>query len=367
MRLLIALTVVMLLYGIQAFLYRRHWNTNLKVFLSFSRDVVNIGDQVVLTEVIENKKSLPLPILHVKFKTSRTFDFDEKENAQITDHYYRNDVFSILGRQRVTRKLPFTTTHRGYFAITELHITSRDLFLTKTFANVLPNQTALYVFPKLLALQPFPAMHEQMLGDFHTHRQSIEDPFAICGIRKYQSFDTMKSINWKATAHTGMLMVNQFEPATSNEVRIFLNLTPYVTSFTDGLSEHAINIANTVGCAFIEDNVDVSLHTNVYDIVTKKPSQLYAGHSMEHKTSLSRILSRIDLHQKCSDFMELITTSIRQEDHPVSYIMISTYRDDSLFSFFEGCLKKENIYWIIPEYAYADVHFKNSNIMKWEL
>lgn len=367
MRLAVALIVVMILYGILAALYRKYWNMGLGIHLSFSKDIANIGEQVTLTEVIENKKTLPLPILHVKFKTSRTFEFEDKENAQTTDHYYRNDVFSILGRQKVTRFLPFKTTHRGYFPITELHITSRDLFLTKTFADVLPNQTALYVLPERLNLQQFSAMHEQMLGDFHTHRQSIEDPFAFCGIRPYQNFDTMKSINWKATAHTGMLMVNQFQPSTESEVRIFLNLTPYMKSCANGLFEHAINIANTVGYAFIEDDIDVSLNTNAFDILTKKPICLTSGHSMEHKLSLGRILSRIDLQQKCSDFMELLKSSIKQESHPVSYILISTYRDNALLSFFESFGADDSMYWIIPEYAYTDVNYNNRRIMKWEL
>ena len=230
MRLIIALVVMILLYSIQSHLYRKYWNMGLDIRLAFSKDTANIGEQVVLTEVIENRKALPMPILHVKFRTARTFIFEDNENAQTTDHYYRNDVFSILGKQKVTRQLPFLATHRGYFSITELHITSKDLFLTTSFADILPNDTALYVLPDRLQTKHFSSMHEQMLGDFHTHRQSMEDPFAFAGIRPYQTFDTMRSINWKTTAHMGTLMVNQYQPATSNEVRIFLNLTPYMKS-----------------------------------------------------------------------------------------------------------------------------------------
>lgn len=367
MRLVIALAVMMLLYSIQSRLYREYWDLGLGIRLSFSKDTANMGEQIVLTEVIENRKPIPLPILHVKFRTARTFVFEDNENAQTTDHYYRNDVFSILGRQKVTRQLPFLATHRGYFPINELHITSKDLFLTRSFAGVLPNDTALYVLPERLEMKPFSSMHEQMLGDFHTHRQSMEDPFAFAGIRPYQTFDPMKSINWKTTAHMGMLMVNQYQPATSNEVRIFLNLTPYMKAYADGLFEHAINIANTVGAALIDDSIDVSLHTNAYDIVTKEQPYLAAGHSTDHKLTLARMLSRIDLKQRCSDFMELLTGSVKKEDHPISYILISTYRDEALLSFFESFAADDNMYWIIPEYSYADIHYTNHRILKWEL
>lgn len=367
MRLIIALAVLMLLYSIQSRLYREYWNIGLRIRLTFSKDTANIGEQIVLTQVIENRKALPLPILHVKFRTTRTFSFEDNENTQTTDYHYRNDVFSVLGKQKVTRQLPFLVTHRGYFSINELHLTSRDLFLTKSFVSILPNDTAIYVLPERLQAKHFASMHEQMLGDFHTHRQSMEDPFAFAGIRPYQTFDTMKSINWKSTAHMGMLMVNQYQPATSNEVRIFLNLTPYMQSYADGLFEHAINIANTVGSAFIDDAIDVSLQTNAYDILTKEQSYLAPGHGKEHKLTLARMLSRIDLKQKCSDFMELVRNSIKKENHPVSYILISTYRDDALLSLFERFAAKDNMYWIIPEYSYANIHYTNQRIMKWEV
>lgn len=357
----------MLLYRIQSRLYHKYWNMGLAIRLAFSKDTAHIGEQIVLTEVIENRKALPMPILHVKFRTARTFIFEDNENAQTTDHYYRNDVFSILGKQKVTRQLPFLATHRGYFSITELHITSRDLFLTTSFAGILPNDTALYVFPDRLQTKHFSSMHEQILGNFPTLRQSMEDPFAFAGIRPYQTFDTMKSINWKATAHMGTLMVNQFQPATSNEVRIFLNLTPYMKSHADRLSEHAINIANTIGGDFIDDSIDVSLHTNAYDILTGKQLFLSANHSANHKLTLARILSRIDLKQGCGDFMELLKNGIKKENHPISYILISSYRDDALFSFFRSFTADDNMYWIIPEYSYADIHYSDHRILKWEL
>lgn len=367
MKLLIAIIIVSILYNIQSSLYRKYWRLGLNVTLSFSRETANIGEKLILTEVIENKKSLPLPILHVKFRTSRTFFFEDSENSKTTDHYYRNDVFSILGKQKVTRILPFTAAHRGYFPITELHITSRNLFLTASFADILPNQTALYVLPSRLSLIHFQAMHEQILGDFHTQRQGFEDPFAFYGIRQYQPYDTMHTINWKATAHTGNLMVNQFQPSTSNEVRIFLNLTPYMKSCAEGLFEHAINITNTIGTSFIEDEVDVSLCTNAYDILTKEQPYLPAGHSADHKLNLSRMLSRIDIKQTCSDFMEVLTGFIKKENHPISYILISTYRDDAILSYFESHAEHDHMYWIIPEYAYTDINYNNPHIIKWEV
>lgn len=367
MRLIIALVVVITIYSIQAYLYRRYWDKDLSVSLSFSKQTVEIGEKVELTEVIENHKSLPLPVLHVKFKTARTFAFDNTENAQISDHYYRNDVFSIAGYQRITRTLPFTPAQRGYFPITEVHLISKNLFLTSQFAKVLDNDTALYVLPSTLPLHSFTPMQEQIMGDFISNKQGMEDPFFFRGIRPYQSYDTMKSINWKASAHTGNMMVNQYFPTTSNEVRILLNLTPYKKSNADILYEHGIRIANTIGTSFMEKDIDVSFYTNGVDIVTKDMPVLHAGHGRQHKLSLSKLLSRLDLHQKPSDFLELATSLMKKESHAVSYILISTYRDDAMHSFFNENRMQFDIHWIIPEFDYNEVTITHANMLRWDL
>ncbi len=367
MRLIIAIGIVLLLYSIQSRLYRKYWKRGLDVTLSFSRDTADIGEELSLTEVITNRKSLPLPILHVKFYTARSFLFSDNQNAQTTDHYYRNDVFSILGNQKITRQLTFQTTHRGYFAIDSLQITSKDLFLMRTFATSLENRTYLYVLPAIIHGTAFDTVKDKILGDMHANGQGPEDPYAFCGIRAYQTYDSMKHINWKATAHTGTLMVNQYQPAISDEVCILLNMTPYSKSGADALQEHAINIAHSLGLAFMEHAIDVSLYTNGCDILSKAQPCLMRGHGTEHQMSLSRLLSRLDIRQKCTSFTEMMRTHLQDGSHRIRYIIISTYRDDALLSIFESICPRTDAYWIIPEYPSADIRYDNRNIIKWSL
>jgi uncharacterized protein (DUF58 family) len=61
-------------------------------------------------------------------------------------------------------------------------------------------------------------------GVMQTKRQFLEDPFEYRGMREYQPYDDMKSINWKATAKTGDFKVNLHDFTTVRSVRIFLNL-----------------------------------------------------------------------------------------------------------------------------------------------
>ena len=81
MKILIAFVIVYVIYSLQLYLYRKYWKTGLDVDLQFSGDIVLLGEKVELIEVIRNKKPLALPILNVKFATSRSFTFDEEDNA----------------------------------------------------------------------------------------------------------------------------------------------------------------------------------------------------------------------------------------------------------------------------------------------
>ena len=63
MRLLIALFVVYVIYSLQLRLYRKYWDSGLKVDLKFSKSVVPFGEKVELVEVIEKRQGLKVACL----------------------------------------------------------------------------------------------------------------------------------------------------------------------------------------------------------------------------------------------------------------------------------------------------------------
>lgn len=395
MRLLIALLVVFVIYSSQLRLYQKYWTKGLSVKLSFSKAVVSYGDKVELIEVIENDKPLALPILNVKFATSRSFEFHEEENANISDHYYRNDIFSILGNQRIERRLGFETTKRGAFRIRELQVSTRDLFLKHPFANIMENEAEIIVLPKRIPMENYAEIRNQLTGDFEVKRWDNPDPFAFRGIRQYQTFDTMSSINWKATARMNELMVNQYQATTESEVKIYLNLKPYMKSQADVLAEHSITIVSTIAADYIERGIRVAFYTNGRDIDSDVPEvfdavihdralrdiegtaadseneiispYLPAGAGSRHMEALDIMLARLDASKHASDFMEMLSTGFEETDHNVTHIIVSTYRDDALYDFFEKQREKKHVYWIIPERESNAVELRYQGMFRWDM
>ena len=72
MFILLLAALLLLLLGWNIY-YRRHWYRQVDVTLDFDRTSVYAGEQVELTEVITNRKKLPLPVLEVGFHTRKEF------------------------------------------------------------------------------------------------------------------------------------------------------------------------------------------------------------------------------------------------------------------------------------------------------
>ena len=197
-----------LLFVLQKLIYQRLWHKNLTVDICFAREHIFQGEESALKEIIQNRKRLPLPMLKVKFKTDRHLVFgDSVEGARTTDQFYRSDMFRVGGGEKITRTLKFVGGRRGFYEIDGASLVASDIFLTSQMVADRPLHTEIYVYPKPYDSHELRRSLTQLNGEVLSKRHLLEDPFEYRGIREYQPFDDMRSINWKATAKTGELKV----------------------------------------------------------------------------------------------------------------------------------------------------------------
>ena len=87
--------ILFLLLGILAvsmlweFYYKYQWSKDVLVKMWFASAVVYAGEETKLYEVIENRKSIPVPVLEVRFYTGRELDFANTDNTNVSDHIYK--------------------------------------------------------------------------------------------------------------------------------------------------------------------------------------------------------------------------------------------------------------------------------------
>ena len=216
--------LALILFVLERHIYEKMWNRSLAVSIAFSQRSIREGEQGELKEIIENKKHLPLSMLKVKFQTDRHLLFGDAKGSRTTDKFYRNDVFRIGGGERITRHLKFTGGKRGYYTIENVDLVAADLFLTTQLVESVTVRDSIYVYPRLFDSREFRLSLELLNGEVTARRHLLTDPFTYRGIREYQPFDDMKSINWKATAKTGELKVNQKNYTALKAVRVFFNI-----------------------------------------------------------------------------------------------------------------------------------------------
>ncbi|NLO10805.1 MAG: DUF58 domain-containing protein [Clostridiales bacterium] len=371
MNLLMALLGAVLLYKLQNFLYKKSWNKGLNVDLSFSKDVAIEGEEISLVETISNRKLLPLPILQIKFMTSRTFIFKDMDNSAVSDNYYRNDMTSVMMYQKLIKTLLFECSKRGFYTINRMDIVCSNLFLTQEYVGSYDLNIQLYVYPRPIELMRLEVTFSKMMGSILTKRFINEDPFEFRNIREYQSYDAMKAINWKASARTDTLKVNVFDYTSSQQVIILLNTEPETIWKYDDLNEESIRIAASLSKMLISQGVPVSLYTNAKDLITKEILELPAGSGTNHFQSIQETLSRIDLGLEPKPFIPIIQQKL-MDTSTSDYIIILSYnqkKDLQELMLAQKQVKRE-FAWIVPinqDIKIRIIRDLSEHIIEWKL
>jgi len=341
--------VALLLFILQRILYDKLWYRNLKVSVSFLQSDIMEEEEGEILEVIENRKYLPLPMLKVKFQTSRNLKFADDIGSKTTDQYYRNDIFQIGGQEKITRRIKFTGTKRGYYHIKNIDLVSSDLFFTNESILNTTTECYLYVYPKLFEHKEFRTALQKLNGDVLVKRHLLEDPFEYRGIREYQPFDDIRSVNWKATARTGHLKVNQKNYTAMQTIRIFLNLEDDSVWKKYREVEASMQIVMGLAAYFLSQGIKVACYANGRDILTDEFVEITGGASARQQDVIGKALARIDTEKNAYDFKTLFEERIFEEDDTIITLFVSSNGFDNFTQVLKRCDKEGiSFAWFYP-------------------
>lgn len=113
---------------------------------------------------------------------------------------------------------------RGYYPIGPLNIFSGDILGISKLQKTVAAADYLTVFPKIIPLTRVELPTHSPLGTLRHTRPIFEDPARVRGKRDYLPGDSLRRVDWKATAVARRLQVKQLEPSIALETMIFLNL-----------------------------------------------------------------------------------------------------------------------------------------------
>lgn len=321
---------------------------NLDIKLSVSAQTATEGDTLVLTEVLTNSKWLPLPWVSAKFKTAKELLF--ASGSAVSDAYYRNDLFHILMHQKITRRLPFVCSKRGYYAIDGLELAAWDVLMENKHIRKCDCNIRLTVYPSPIDTSELDALCTYVYGQLRTRVPINPDPFSFSGIREYSSSDTMKAINFKASARGMGLMVNVWDFTNARQVAILLDATRHTVLYNEYPEERAIKIAASVAEKMAAMGTPTSLITNGKSIISGGPSNVPMGQGAQQLHSVLESLAYLDLsNQNIEPFSREIDDIATFGHHEPEYWLITPYFSKSVE---ESYLRlKETgarVVWIMP-------------------
>ena len=340
---------------LQCFVYKKLWDKNLYVSVFFSQNGILEGEEGEVVEIIENRKRLPLTMLKVKFQTSRYLGFFDEIGSKTTDQYYRNDIFQVGAGEKITRKLSFIGIKRGYYNIKNIDLTASDLFFISEYHKSMPTEHYLYVYPKMFHSEDFRRSLQKLNGEIIVKRHMLEDPFEYRGIREYQPYDDMRSVNWKATARTGELKVNQKNYTAMQTVRIFLNLEDDGVWKKEKEVEAAMQIAMGIACFFLSQGMKVSCYANGRDILTDEHVEIQGSSAMCQLDVIGKAFARVDTAKKVKSFCELFEKEILENTDGFFTFFISPNGYDDFIELLKKCkMHKLEFCWYYPVMSYEN-------------
>ncbi len=279
---------------------------------SLSQKRVFFGEEIIYEAEITNRKPLPLAWLHIEDELpDQVTLLKGKATVMREGRVMLSNIFPINWYHRVKRRYPIQCRQRGFFVFGPACIRSGDLFGLFRREMHVEELDYLMVFPRLVPLEKLGIPSKQLFGDIRLKSHLFQDPVLTAGIRDYRFSDSLKRIHWKSTARLGKLQTKVYEPTTTVDISIFLDVrtikAPYWGSIPQ-LLELGIIAAASISKHALEAGYRVGLHVNQLTFFSK--GMVRVPHS-QHADQLLHILEALaQLHQ-----MEAMTANrfIEQE------------------------------------------------------
>jgi uncharacterized protein (DUF58 family) len=253
-----ALTIIYLFLGI--YLISLFWTRQSARNISCERKFENRvfwGEEVIVRLEIHNKGWLPIPWLLVY----------ESLPVQLAAGSSIKRVLSLgpHGRAEIIYKL--WAYKRGYYPVGPITTKLGDTLGLADIQELEKQPDFITVYPRILPLTNAKLPSRSPLGILRHHLPIFEDPTRVRGKREYVVSDSLRRVDWKATASTGHLQVKQFEPSIALQTVIFLNLnaSEYSTRHRIDATELAIVVAASLANWAVIQKQSIGLITNGID------------------------------------------------------------------------------------------------------
>ncbi|HEY5387217.1 MAG TPA: DUF58 domain-containing protein [Thermoleophilia bacterium] len=206
--------------------------TRRRVFSAFtfertlSRRVAPWGSEVEITMSVTNAKLLPLVWVRVRDEWPEGLEprgFALRPLSHLGRQAFIQTI-SVRWYERLRRRYRVRCVARGLHRFGPIELEAGDPFGIAGVEQKLEATKELAVLPRVLRVPAFDLLTGQPLVEATVTHSLAHDPTALRGTRAYRPGDPMRTINWRATARSGVLQTNEFDPASLAAVRLLVDV-----------------------------------------------------------------------------------------------------------------------------------------------
>lgn len=249
MELVFVVFILMGFFLIEILFYKFTLMWGLHYSLSFSKMEAFEGDDMFVDEEIYNKKPVSIPWVKADIHASKWLEFAGASSSIVDERRFVTSGFVLRSYQRTKRRWYMKCTKRGVFDIDNATITCGDILGMITDSMAVPVNLRLTVYPGMIDIDEMFFSTRDILGDAVVKRFILDDPFIVKGTREYIPGDQINRINWKATARTDRIMVNENDFTTKVGITVLMNVQSDYEEFdfvkNKDIIELAIKVSST--------------------------------------------------------------------------------------------------------------------------
>jgi uncharacterized protein (DUF58 family) len=280
-----AFTILYLFLGtyVASLVWTRQSMKNIQCERHFEKRVF-WGEEIRVRLEISNRGRLPIPWLYLY----------ESLPVELTSGKIIRRLVSLGPRGKAVIPYSLVTHKRGYFSLGPLVAKFGDTLGLVPIQELDKPPDYITVYPRIISINELKLPSQSPLGTLRHHQPIFEDPTRARGKREYVAGDSLRSVDWKATAATDQLQVKQYEPSIALQTAIFLNLNlqEYITKHRVDSTELAIVIAASLANWIVAQKQSVGLVTNGLDAhADHRPVQPI--HPRKGRSQLIRILEML--------------------------------------------------------------------------
>ena len=318
-------TIVYLLAGV--FVVGRIWNGRALRGLRQERKFTHkafCGEEVPVQLTVSNRGWLPVVWLRLI----------ESVPTEIAPIIPLRQVLSLGPRSQVRFDYVLRARKRGYYPVGPLFASSGDLFGLTGEQRWESSQDVLIVYPRIIRLSSLKLPASSPQGTLRHAQPVYEDPTRIFGKREYISGDSLRRVDWKATAASGRLQVKLFDPSISliTHIVLGLNINEYDAHHRVDATELAIVVAASMAEWVIRNKQNAGLTTNGLDPLNRQEmwATIAPRKGQAQLIRMLELLARVQAGET-QPLVEVVQQEARQLPWGTTVILICGQAEESLF------------------------------------